>query len=113
LALLKMIDYGLYPSYILTNESAYKLQDTELRQIYSSSYRIWKDKIQTDYQFLNNALSVVYDASITSREVITTGVYKNSYSNGVILYVNYTNQSYVDSRNVISPNNYLVVMPDV
>jgi len=113
LALLKMIDYGLYPSYILTNESAYKLQDTELRQIYSSSYGIWKDKIQTDYQFLNNALSVVYDASITSREVITTGVYKNSYSNGVILYVNYTNQSYVDSRNVISPNNYLVVMPDV
>ncbi|MBI9010101.1 MAG: hypothetical protein JEZ05_08715 [Tenericutes bacterium] len=107
--LLKMVDYGVYPSYILTNETAYALQNTELRQIYSSSYNTWKTKIKNDYEFIYKALNSIINAKVISRSYEDIGVYKISYSNGVDIYVNYTNDQITYPGFIIEPLSYKVV----
>lgn len=110
--LLKMVDYGVFPSYILTFETAYLFQDTELKQIYSSSYQTWKTKIISDYSFVKSALENVIDAHVTKREYKSSGVYKITYSNDVIIYVNYTSKNVLVDGLEISPLHYQVVMSD-
>lgn len=107
--LLKMVDYGIYPSYILTEKTAYELQNTELQQIYSSSYSTWKTKISSDYDFIYDALDSIVNASVMSRSYEAVGVYKISYSNGVEIYVNYTNDRIIYPGFVIEALSYKVV----
>ena len=110
--LLRMVDYNVYPSYILTEESAYQLQDTELRQIYSSEFSTWKELILVQHAFIKDALSKTVNARVDERSIITTGLYKITYSNGVILYVNYTNQDLVADSLTVPALNYKVVDPN-
>ncbi len=107
--LLKMVDYHIYPSYIITQASAYLLQDTELGQIYSSSYQTWKETMMSQALFVGNALNQVKNQTIVSRLTILPGFYQVTYSNSVIIYINYTNETqYLGTINV-TPRNYLVV----
>jgi hypothetical protein len=107
--MLSMIDFNLYPSYILTHSSAYALQNTELRRIYSSSYSTWRNRIQEDYTQLNTILSQVIDQTIVSRTMLSFGVVKTTYSNQVHIYVNYTNDVFRDGELSIPPRTALGV----
>ncbi len=109
--LLKMVDYGVYPSYIITDESAYEFQDTELKQIYSSSFTTWRSKIVSDYQLIRSALAEVVNERVISRTYMDLGVYKVVYSNQVVIYVNYTTESVTVETAHLLPLSYQVVMP--
>lgn len=89
--LLKMIDYGAYPSFYLTYEPAYKLLNTPSRNIYTSKYADWRSQIQKDYRKVNMALRNVQNATLQYRSVVTWGVVEDGYSNGVRIIVNYGN----------------------
>lgn len=110
--LLKMVDYDVYPSYIITNQSAYLLQDTELGQIYSSSFSTWKETMVTQTLFVKNALDHVRGSHVLSRVTLESGFYKVSYSNGVEIYINYTNNPLIDGSTIVLARNYKVVMPN-
>jgi len=110
--LLKMVDYQVYPSYIVTEKSAFYLQDTELKQIYSSSYSTWKSLIISDFQFVSEALQTVENASVISRVLKEVGIYLDTYSNGVQIYINYTNSDVLIDGFDITAQNYRVVIPD-
>jgi hypothetical protein len=88
--LLRMIDYHLYPSFYLTHASAYLLLDTGSKDIYTSKYDIWANEVKRQYHYVNDALKHVIGAHIVSREVLSAGVNKVTYSNGVIIYINYS-----------------------
>lgn len=109
--LLKLVDYGVYPSYIITDESAYALQDSELLQIYSSSYETWNERIKSDNSFIKEGLSSIHNASVLSRTYLDSGVYLVKYDNGVDIYINYTNDIYHDALTGldINPLSYKVV----
>jgi len=110
--LLKMVDFNINPSYVISEKSAYYLQDTELGQIYSSSYSTWKETIVKQYQFVANALNEVRGNSIVSRIAIQPGFYLVTYSNGVQIYINYTNETLVDNLHSVTARNYKVVLSD-
>lgn len=108
--LLRMVDYQLYPSFIVTEESSYYLLNTGSENIYTSKYSSWEEEIKRQYNFINEALKHVKGASIISREVIKTGVVKNTYDNGVIIYVNYSNNDYVDENVLVNKMAYKVIL---
>ncbi|MGD9909790.1 MAG: DUF5696 domain-containing protein [Candidatus Izemoplasmatales bacterium] len=110
--LLRMVDFGIYPSYIITEASAYLFQDTELKQIYSSSFSTWREKIVSDYLFVSAALDHVINASVVSRSYIDLGVYEILYSTGVKIIVNYSSRTIDLSDGIVLPSSYLVVIPD-
>ncbi|MDD3123312.1 MAG: DUF5696 domain-containing protein [Candidatus Izemoplasmatales bacterium] len=110
--LLKMVDYQVFPSYIVTQESAYNLQDTELMQIYSSTYSTWKESILSDYLFVSYALNYVNNAKVILRVVVSTGVYEVTYDNSVKIIINYTNSEQLVHGVSVPGLSYQVVTSD-
>lgn len=108
--LLKLVDYGINPSYLITDESAYALQDTELLQIYSSSFETWKERISSDYLYIYEGLMSIKNAKVVSRTYVQSGVYLVEYDNQVSIYINYTNDLITLESITIEPLNYKVVI---
>lgn len=108
--LLMMIDFNINPSYMLTQENTYKMRYTKSNHLYTTTYADFKDQIVTDYQFLNNALKHVRGYYIKDREVISTGIVKVTYDNGVSIYINYGDRPFVADGIVLVGKSYEVVL---
>jgi len=89
--LLRMIDYNVYPSFLLTKESSSLLDETALQYIYCSQFDNLEEAVHVYYDFVSGALNNVIGATIVNREIIEDGVVKVSYSNGKAIIVNYKN----------------------
>jgi hypothetical protein len=105
---LRMIDYNVYPSFVLTEEPAYLLTDTLSRNYYSTEYELYKDLIQDIYENVNDALSNVINADWVSREVVEPGVVVNTYSNGVEIVINYSDLPVEYEGDILLPLSYEV-----
>ncbi len=92
--LLVLVDYGLLPAFILTEEPAYLLAESELGWLYSSDYEIWKSKIKSIYEMLEPAYQAFYGERVVSREVPDYGITRVTYANGVNVYINHTGKAY-------------------
>lgn len=92
--LLLHADFGVYPSYFVTQEETGRIMLTSSFWIYSSSYAQWGDEINQTYQWLNHLLGPVKGQSITAREWLKDGVVAVTYANGKQIIVNYTDQPF-------------------
>lgn len=98
--LLKLIDYGVYPSFILTGKNNYELRESASSTLLSSAISDWQDYVTEAYQFVNGVLRYTYGEEILDREVLSTGLVRIDYPSGSI-YVNYTESDrQVDGVNV-------------
>ena len=87
--LLRHADFGVYPSYFLTEEVTAKILKSNSSWIYSSSYGQWGEEVNSTYQWLNNLLGPVKGETIIARENLAKGVVATTYSNGNMIIVNY------------------------
>jgi hypothetical protein len=87
--LLRHADFGVYPSYFLSQEATAQILNTRSNWIYTSSYAQWGQEIESSYQWLNNLLGPVKDAYIIARQELAEGVMTTIYSNGQQIIVNY------------------------
>ncbi|MCC6604992.1 MAG: hypothetical protein IT327_17425 [Anaerolineae bacterium] len=92
--LLRHADYGVYPSYFLTQEVTANILNTPSNWIYTSSYDQWGDEVESTYAWLNNLLGPVKGAHIVARQPLADGVVVTRYSNGRQIIVNYNNTPY-------------------
>jgi len=102
--ILKMIDYNLYPSFILSKEPSYELSDTVSCDLYSTEYSLYKDLIAEVYGKVNEVLCQVAGMEWTDRIVAENGVIVNCYEkNGVTkeIVVNYTSNPVVYKEQTI------------
>ncbi len=96
--ILRMIDYGISPSFILSEEPSYLLSDTFSFDLYSTEYNLYKDMIQNIYGQVNGVLSEVYDMEWIGREVPEAGVVINTYTSGSTtkyVVINYTEKAVI------------------
>ena len=110
--ILALIDFGVAPSYILTEEASSLLKDTDVQEFYTTEFNLWQDSIVDSYHYIDGALSHVINASIVDRDVLDLGVVKVTYDNGVSIYVNYTTTDFITGDGVIPREDYLVVGGD-
>ena len=82
-----MIDYNVYPSFLLTKESSSKLDETALQYIYCSQYKNLEEAVNVYYNFVNEALRDFAGKSIENRQVLQDGVVKVTYSNNKSIYI--------------------------
>ncbi|MDX9692419.1 MAG: DUF5696 domain-containing protein, partial [Acholeplasmataceae bacterium] len=106
--LLRLIDFNIYPSFIVTHKSSKYLQKTGLESIYSSRFSDLDHVIVTYYDFVNDALKHTINAHITNRVILANGVVKVTYSNDVYIIINYTDETVTEDVNVIEPKGYYV-----
>ena len=93
--LLQLVDFNVYPAYVLSMNEASNLKNTDIEHIYTSQFDLWKETVVEEYEYINNALKLVIGESLVSRVTLIPGLVKNTYSNGVIIYINYTSKTQV------------------
>ena len=106
--LLRMIDYGLYPAFFITEASAYDLIDTGSENIFTSRYLDWQPEIQRQYDFLSEALQSTIGQKVLQREVLGLGVVELIYENETKLYINYSGNDFLSEDGIVPSLGYLV-----
>ncbi|GAA0369805.1 DUF5696 domain-containing protein [Bacillus horti] len=106
---LRMVEYGAYPSYYLTYEHARLLRNTASSHIFTSEYMNWLNTIQSHYSRVNQALRHVQSATMEERSVLDWGVVQVQYSNGVQIFVNYTGDDFQVEGTTIPARDFLVI----
>lgn len=91
---LRMVEYGAYPSFYLTTEPSHLLMDSPSRDLYTSEFDDWESEIVRQYNIVQESLGQVEGETIESRHVHDHGVVEVTYSNGKSIIVNYTAEPY-------------------
>jgi hypothetical protein len=107
--ILRMIDYNIYPSFVLTEKPAYVLTDTNSSEYYSTEYTLYKDLIQAIYFQVNEALSPVIGARWLNREVVSLGVIRNTYDDGTVILINYTDHDVTVGTTPVEAASFAVI----
>ena len=103
-----MVDYNVYPSFVLTAKSAYYLLKTNSSNYFSTQYDYYKEIMKKIYYHVNSALSSVINASWIKREVKDNVVY-NTYSNNKQIIINYNDYDINTNGITIQAKDYKVV----
>lgn len=106
---LRMIDYNVYPSFVLTQQPSYVLGSTNSNEYISTQFRDYEDLIVQIYQQANDALSPVLGETWLNRLVVENGVIVNQYTNDIQIIINYTEDDVTVNGNVVEATSYLVV----
>jgi hypothetical protein len=106
--ILRLIDFNIYPSYILTEERPSLLKGSDLERMFATEFNLFETIIVDEYTMINNALRHVKGATIVSRDVLDVGVVEVSYSNGVTLTINYGFSAYVKNGTTINAQDVLI-----
>ena len=107
--ILRMIDYNIYPNFVLTEEPAYLLSDTLSRNFYSTEYELYEELIVHVYEEVNGALATVINSSWVDRTVVENGIILNEYDNGISIVINYTDEEFVYEGITVLPESYQVI----
>ena len=106
--ILKMIELGQYPSYIITKASGTALKDTQLEDYFSTCFDDWKDNIAEISSFVSGALTPFEGAKIMKHQALETGLIRITYDNGKSLLVNYNREEKNVEGTVVPPEGYTV-----
>lgn len=107
--LLSMVDFNVYPSYILTKEETFKMRYTP-NDYFTTAYVDFKDEIIENYHYLNEALKHIINTDLVKREIVLSGLVVNTYKNGVKIIINYTSTVKNIHGVTVNPLDYEVIL---
>jgi len=87
--LLRAVEYGALPSFVLSAEPSWNLRYTLSNNMYSTHYPDWFHEIITQYREINLRMRLVIDQFIVDHKQLRPDVYLTEYENGVQFLVNY------------------------
>lgn len=105
---LKLVETGVYPSFLLTEESPTELLHTNSSWIYSSEYEQYDERIAEYHKELKAINDKVSGAVIVAHEKSDVGLAKTTYSNGVVVYVNFSEKAIIENGETIEALSYKV-----
>lgn len=105
---LKWIELGYVPYYELTFEGSEKLMYTDYNRLFTSTYTDWLQTMADVYREFEENLSGIWSETIERHEEIAALVYKVTYSNGTVVYVNYNKEEASDGSVRIPARGYAV-----
>ena len=92
--LLRSLDYGAYPSYILTASESRDLKYTDSYNLFTTVYSHWKDNIVKNYQVMKAGYNAIGNSHVVSRTVLEIGLVEITYSNNQKILIDYRNSCY-------------------
>lgn len=111
--ILRMIDYNLSPSFILSKEPSHLLASTLSADLYTTEYDQYESLIQKVYSQVNAVLSQVAGYNWTGRTVLENGVIRNTYQKGnekIEIIINYTEDSVTYDQTAVAPLSASVIL---
>lgn len=107
--LLRQIEYGMAPAFIVTDCESLELYNTAQESYFSTNYKDWQTQINEAYHTISEGLSTVWGHSIISHKCIQTGLIRVEYDNGVSIYLNYTDGPLSSEGVTVGACSYTVV----
>lgn len=89
---LSMIEAGVAPHYVFTWQESSEMKQTALNRFYTTTFANWKEQAVDVYNQTNEALCNVNGSAIVNHEILSDAVRKVTYDNGVIIYLNYSDE---------------------
>ena len=105
---LKWAEFGYVPFFELTYSGSEELMHTDYSELFSSTFSSWVDEATEVYKDFNKNLIDVWNEFIVDHEEVQEDVFKVTYENGKVVYVNYNDVECEVDGNVIDKNSYLV-----
>lgn len=90
-SILKCVEYGVSPTFLLMTGKADLLQDTDYQKYYSAAYESWQDTIRQLAEELRE-LDSVNGQRLTGHRKVREQVYATVYEDGTVIYVNGVSQ---------------------
>ena len=93
---LEFIENGCMPYFYLTMKSPTEMRYTnasDWEALYSSEIDHWFNAAVELYKELDENLSRLWDKTMDKHEIISKGVKKVTYSDGTVIYFNYTDET--------------------
>lgn len=108
LDVLKCIEYGVNPAYLITKQPSYLLSNTLSSNFYASYYDSALPLILEQYKMISEVLNQVKGATIINRMIPSEGISIVVYSNGKKVMVNYTNEAFSYEGTLVEAKSYKV-----
>lgn len=108
LILLRMLEFGEAPHFTLSYKDSSDIKYSALKVMYSTQYETWLEDAVNIYEQANEVLSKVVNAAITEHMILSDGVRKITYDNGIIIYVNYNNSDETVENVMIPAMSYVI-----
>jgi hypothetical protein len=105
---LRMIDYNVYPAFLLTDRPSYLLSQTCSSGFFSTEFSQFEDILVDIYKRMNDILGRVQGSGWIGREVPEDGVAVNLYENGLRIVINYRDTETVYEGRTIQPLSAVV-----
>jgi len=106
---LRSIEYGAYPSYILSGDQADDMRRSYSTWHYSLNYKDWTERIAEEYRRSNEALASVQERYITGHRTLASGVKETDYGTDYRIVVNYNETDYRKDGIVVPAKDFVVV----
>ena len=82
------------------------MKQTALNRYDATTYTNWKDEALDVYNQVNAALKEVSGAIMMNHEILESDLRKVTYDNGVVIYVNYSDEDKTADGVTIKANSY-------
>jgi hypothetical protein len=106
--LLKAIEMGANPYYSWIGEDTSVLKGTKYDKLYSADYKSWMSSAVSDFETFKNVYAKIQNSTIDKHEKLANGVFRTTYSNGVSIVVNYSNDEYWLGNTIVAPKKYII-----
>ncbi|MBQ3156590.1 MAG: hypothetical protein IJA77_04040 [Clostridia bacterium] len=107
-ALLKLVEYGAYPSWLLTAEDVQPLIHTNSSDVFSAKWNVLLPTMTEINEKLQDLHESIGGSAMVKHEQIVTDVVKVSYENGTQVYINYRKADIPVDGVIIPALGYLV-----
>ena len=105
---LQMVESGIYPSFYLTWNETSQLIYTNSSNLYSLEFETYRDTVAVYDAALRQLAQLTQDAHILCHETLAAGVVKVTYSNGLEVFVNYTEHDFTAGGITVAAQSYKV-----
>ena len=103
-----MVEYGAYPSWLLTGEDVQPLIHTNSSDVFSAKWDVLLPAMTETNQKLQALHEEIGDSAMCKHEQLADNLVKVSYENGTTVYVNYNKADRTADGETIPAMGYLV-----
>lgn len=106
--LLKCIESGTTPTYLISFDNTSALKSTAYTEYFSVDYDILKAEISDSYKYIEKAYSKTNGSSITAHKILGNNVTVSIYENGSSIYVNKSGNDFTAEGITIPAMDYVI-----
>ena len=106
--LLKMVEYGAYPSYLLTGEDVQALMNTNSCDVFTAKWDVMMPSVLATDKAMAELHKALQGASMVDHKILAEDVVCVTYDSGARVYVNYRREDARADGRIIPAQGWLV-----